>query len=256
MAAIMQNRTDAPASVRRPHGAAGSKASAAAGGPRGRGRPRALRRQDVVGAALEVATEGELADVSMRTVADRLGVHQTTLYTYVDSKDDLLQAMLDAVFATRLDVPPLDDPRTPADQLRNMLRQLRQLALDHFELLGLLGRYPATSAGQLRSLERILELLARMGLGPAGQAAAYAVLFHVTVSSALVTGNHRHGADGSQPHGDALPRIDLPSASDYPSIAAIAAERGTVTYDDLFERLLDLVLDVLVPALAATPRQR
>ncbi|TDC18269.1 TetR/AcrR family transcriptional regulator [Streptomyces sp. 8K308] len=60
-------------------------------GPRG-----ALSVDRVVTAAVEIADAEGLGAVSMRRVAERLGVTTMSLYTYVPSKDDLLDLMFDA----------------------------------------------------------------------------------------------------------------------------------------------------------------
>lgn len=53
----------------------------------------------VVAAATQVADAGGLEAVTMRRVAKALGVVPMTLYTYVPSKAELLDLMLDAVYA-------------------------------------------------------------------------------------------------------------------------------------------------------------
>ncbi|MFD5318320.1 TetR/AcrR family transcriptional regulator [Streptomyces sp. NPDC127098] len=59
-------------------------------GPRG-----ALSVDRVVTAAVEIADAEGLGAVSMRRVAERVGVTTMSLYTYVPSKDDLLDLMFD-----------------------------------------------------------------------------------------------------------------------------------------------------------------
>jgi AcrR family transcriptional regulator len=51
----------------------------------------------IVGAAVEVADAEGLAALSMRRVADRLGIGTMSLYTYVPGKAELIDVMLDAV---------------------------------------------------------------------------------------------------------------------------------------------------------------
>lgn len=53
----------------------------------------------IVAAAIELADAEGLAALSMRKVADRLGVGTMSLYTYVPGKAELLDVMLDAVLA-------------------------------------------------------------------------------------------------------------------------------------------------------------
>jgi AcrR family transcriptional regulator len=58
-----------------------------------------LSVDQVVAAAIELADADGLAALSMRRVADRLGVGTMSLYTYVPGKAELLDLMLDMVLA-------------------------------------------------------------------------------------------------------------------------------------------------------------
>jgi len=69
-----------------------------AGKQPGRGPKRGLSVERIVEAAMGIADEEEgLEALSMRRVADRLGVGVMTLYTYVPGKAELTELMLDAV---------------------------------------------------------------------------------------------------------------------------------------------------------------
>ena len=67
------------------------------------GRPRSgaerLTRDGIVAAAVELADARDLAALSMRSVARQLGVMPMSLYNHVAHKEDLLDGMVDAVFA-------------------------------------------------------------------------------------------------------------------------------------------------------------
>src|ERR671914_2667448 len=65
----------------------------------GRGPKPGLSVEQIVDAAIEVADAEGLAALSMRRVADRLGVGTMSLYTYVPGKAELLDLMLDTVLA-------------------------------------------------------------------------------------------------------------------------------------------------------------
>lgn len=58
---------------------------------------RRLSREEIVQAALEIAEEDGIRNVSMRKVARRLDAGTMSLYHYVRTKDDLLALMDDAV---------------------------------------------------------------------------------------------------------------------------------------------------------------
>ena len=58
-----------------------------------------LTRQRVVAAAVELADSDGTESISMRRLAQELGVEAMSLYTHVRNKDDLLDGMADAVIS-------------------------------------------------------------------------------------------------------------------------------------------------------------
>ncbi|PZS21494.1 MAG: TetR family transcriptional regulator [Pseudonocardiales bacterium] len=64
-----------------------------------RGPERGLDVEAVVAAATDLADREGLAAVTMRRVADALGVGAMTLYTYIPGKAELLDLMLDSIYA-------------------------------------------------------------------------------------------------------------------------------------------------------------
>lgn len=67
------------------------------------------RRQEIVDAAVELADAEGLEAVSMRRLAEKLGVGTMTPYSYVADKDELLDLMLDEVGREMLVPEPLPD---------------------------------------------------------------------------------------------------------------------------------------------------
>lgn len=63
-----------------------------------------LNRDRVLGAAIELADAGGLDALSMRKLAQALGVEAMSLYYYVAKKDDLLDAIVDVV-VSEFDLP-------------------------------------------------------------------------------------------------------------------------------------------------------
>lgn len=89
-----------------------------------RGRRPRYTLADIVRAGIEVADEVGLAQLSMRRVAQRLGAGTMSLYTYVESREELLELMIDRVHG-ELDLPTRGTPWRPA---------LRQHALEHWAM--------------------------------------------------------------------------------------------------------------------------
>src|SRR5690242_14715389 len=95
------------------------------GGGSGRGarrgpRPR-LTVDEIARAAIAVADGKGLSSLSMRRLADDLGVTAMSLYTYVPGKAELLDVMLDAVYAET--ARPDDVPGGWRERLRLIARE-------------------------------------------------------------------------------------------------------------------------------------
>ena len=74
--------------------------------PRRRGVPRPqLSREVVVAAALQVLEKDGGEALTMRRVADQIGVSASSLYGYVANKEELVQLVLDRIFE-EVEVPP------------------------------------------------------------------------------------------------------------------------------------------------------
>jgi AcrR family transcriptional regulator len=71
----------------------------AARGETGSERRTPLTRERVVAAAIELADRDGIEAVSMRRLAQELGVEAMSLYTHVRNKEDLLDGMVDAVIS-------------------------------------------------------------------------------------------------------------------------------------------------------------
>lgn len=91
-------------------------------GPR-RGRRPKVSVDEVVDAAIELADRAGLESLSMRSLADDLGVGAMSLYTYVASRDDLIVLMVDQVVG-RTPLPALEGT------LRDRLTLVAELELD------------------------------------------------------------------------------------------------------------------------------
>lgn len=69
--------------------------------------PAPLSRERVLRAALRLVDEGGLKSLSMRKVAQALGVQAMSLYNHVANKDDMLDGIVDSV-VSEIDLPTLE----------------------------------------------------------------------------------------------------------------------------------------------------
>jgi AcrR family transcriptional regulator len=132
---------------------------------RERARRNALSRESIVEAALEMADAEGIDAVSIRRVAAALGARTMTLYTYIDSKDDLLDLMADRVAGELLveeDLPP--DWR---EALTLLARRERESGLRHPWVVDMV-RHRSHVAGPnvLRHMDQSMAAVAGLGLDP------------------------------------------------------------------------------------------
>jgi AcrR family transcriptional regulator len=124
-------------------------------------RPPRIDRAAVLTATLELADEKGLAAVSMRAVADRLGVTPMALYRHVGDKQQLLDGLVERV----LQEVRLPDPALPcAGRLDAMARSLRATARRHPDVFPLLLRRPAVTPGAVRVRDEVYAALRGAGV--------------------------------------------------------------------------------------------
>jgi AcrR family transcriptional regulator len=87
-----------------------------------------LTRQRVVAAAIELADRDGIESISMRRLAQELGVEAMSLYTHVRNKNDLLDGMADAVIS---EIPLSADGADWKTSLRQMVLAARRVMLRH-----------------------------------------------------------------------------------------------------------------------------
>jgi AcrR family transcriptional regulator len=204
-----------------------------------------LTREHVVTAAIELADRDGIESISMRRLAQELGVEAMSLYTHVRNKEDLLDGMVDAVIS----MIPVDASADPADW-RNSLRRMALSAR------GVMLRHPWAP----RTTET------RAAPGPAGIAYINAVLrilreggftialthhaLHILGSRLLgFTQNLFDDSPDPDPGVAAPLPEEFAAAFPYAAEMALAATHGGVLGpcddDDEFEFALDFLLDGL-----------
>ncbi|MBA9004599.1 MULTISPECIES: TetR/AcrR family transcriptional regulator [Thermomonospora] len=129
--------------------------------PRRGPRPRLTARR-VAEAAIELADAEGLAALSMRRVAEHLGVSPMSIYTYVPGKAELLDLMLDTVQA---EIPLLD--RLPGDwraRIEHWARESLASYHRHPWVLQVATSRPPMGPNEMTWSESALRALAETGL--------------------------------------------------------------------------------------------
>jgi AcrR family transcriptional regulator len=201
-----------------------------------------LSKERVLHAAIGLADEGGIDSLTMRKLAQKLGVEAMSLYHYVAKKDDILDGIVDLVFA-EIGVPSKDADWKAA---------LRELAISAHDVL---VRHPwacslmwttSISPARLRYMESILGTLRESGFSPDLTHHAYHALDSHIAGFTLWQVNIPFTADDIAELGATFLR-ELPT-DEYPYVAEHTEQHLMPPSDDEkseFEFGLDLILDGL-----------
>lgn len=147
-----------------------------------------LTRQAVLAAARDLLEDGVGLDgLTMRALGRRLGVAPNALYSHVESRTSLLDALLDDLLS-QVEVPP--PGADPVEGLRALMTSTYDVLTAHPDLVPqYLVRQGARGPHAVRLGQVMDALLADAGVGPADAAAARRVLIvHALGSAAFAVG--------------------------------------------------------------------
>jgi AcrR family transcriptional regulator len=119
------------------------------------------RRPEILDAALAVAAERGIDGVSMRAVAQRLGLTPMALYGYFRSKDELLDAVLGRLLA---EIPPSPAGLNWREVIEHLAYGLHAVGTRHPSALPLLFTRPAVSPAAMRIVDVIYQALLAAGI--------------------------------------------------------------------------------------------
>lgn len=194
-----------------------------------------LSKDAIVRTGLDLVEHAGLAGLTMRRVADELGVAPMSLYRYVTDREGLLLGMLDVV-ALEIGAVETSDPR---DELAEIVRRLH----DAFELrpwvVQLLVVDGLASAQIMPLMNQIFDCLFRAGFEPLRAVRAWQMLFQYLVGETMMT--HNQGAEPSYAQ-----RLFRAAARDgHPALATLRALEGRFEPEADFDANLALLLDAL-----------
>jgi AcrR family transcriptional regulator len=121
-----------------------------------------LAVSDVVAAAVTLADTIGLERLTMRAVAEPLGVAAMSLYTYVPGKAELIDLMLDTVYLRMQRTPLTDLPWR--ERLMQIAGENRELFRLHPWVVGIATTRPALGPGAIAKYEHELSAFDNLGL--------------------------------------------------------------------------------------------
>jgi AcrR family transcriptional regulator len=227
--------------------------------PPSRPAPTPLNRDMIVGAAIELADADGLDAVSLRKVAAALDAGPMRLYGYLSAKEDLLDLMVDAVYAEI----PVDEPAAAQwrDTLRALAHRTRAAAHRHQWFADLLGGRPQLGPHALARMEASLAALdGAPGFGDidAVMGAVHAVNAYVigAIRSEIaeVRAERASGMDEQQWQHAAGPYlVRMLATGRFPTLAKVVENSTHPEADVVFDTGLDYLLDGIAARLRPAP---
>jgi AcrR family transcriptional regulator len=201
-----------------------------------RTRPRgSLTRERIIKEALGLLEEHGPGALSMRRLADRLGVAPGALYTYVRGKADLIDGLVDQVYAG-LDLDP-DPSGDWTQQLATLSQAIRAHLLAHPAVVPYALQQPGLGPHSLRLGEAIYRVLRPAGFSDqAVVGTVYALVTYILGFVALEI--PRAGTD-PQTSDEFVRRMwaffaALPPG-EFPHTVQLAAQLARISTDDQFQ---------------------
>ncbi|MEU2429750.1 TetR/AcrR family transcriptional regulator C-terminal domain-containing protein [Streptomyces sp. NPDC007861] len=145
-----------------------------------------LSRDRIVGAASALVDAEGLEAVSTRRLAAELGVSGPSLYNHFRNKDEILDAVADAVSA-KVDLSMFDesDGRDWRTALHDWAVSYRAALADHPRLVPLLARGPGRRPAGLKVADAVFGAMVRAGWPPAQATRIGALMRYFITGSAL-----------------------------------------------------------------------
>jgi AcrR family transcriptional regulator len=215
----------------------GSRQTANAGTAETRraGRPRALTHGTVIAAALSISDSEGLPALTVRRLAEALDVTGMTLYTYFKNKQDLEQAVADALLE-RIPAPVPDAP-DPATELAGFFSALYQLCIQHPSLVSIFNAGPVLGPAAYRRTDAVLSLLRTSGLSRAAAVQAHRAITSWTLGFILLASARQVARSDNRYH-----RRPVQDPQPYPALddlgPLLAKHPTQAEFDDGLKRII------------------
>ena len=201
----------------------------------------------VLAAALAVYARDGLSGLTMRAVAKELEVAPNALYSHVKSKEDLVDAVIDALLGD-IEIP--DQSIEWREALFRLMWTSRIVLLQHADLMPLFLSRPTRGPSALRLGEATLRFLSRGGIRDEAAVSALRILLVYTIGFAAQEAPRRDDPTNSERLAETT-RV-YKSAYDQPHLQALAAPLAKHPDDSAFGTGLKWLIDGISNAIGPT----
>jgi len=207
-----------------------------------------LNRAQIVEAGLRIVDADGADGLSLRRLADALGVAPMSIYWHVRDKAELFELIGHAVYA-EIEIPPArGDWR---EQLRDIHRSMLAGVLRHPNTVDILIGRARYGAGGLGLFERIITILLEAGFSPEAAFDAYSSLYLFTLGFTATSGRSPEFREIQR---EGLEYMRSLPEDRFPSIRAVAPMIGRRPPAEQFELALDVVIEGIAARLPRDER--
>jgi AcrR family transcriptional regulator len=214
-----------------------------------------LSRERVLVGAVAVADAGGIAGLTIRSLAQQLGVKPMAVYHYVANKSEILDGIVDVVFG-EIDLPPRNGDWQ--NEIRQGATSARRALRRHPWALGLLESRKTPGPATLRHHDMMIGTLRAAGFSVEMTAHAYALIDSYVYGFALQEAALPF--DGPETVTDvAQPIMDAFGDGQYPHLVEMATGfllQPGYDFGDEFEIGLNVILEALTRTLPTAKRRR
>jgi TetR/AcrR family tetracycline transcriptional repressor len=206
---------------------------------RGPGQRAGLAVQTILDEARIVSQAEGIEHLTMRRLAERLGVAPNALYSHFDDKAALLDALMDSLL-TDVEVPVVEHVGW-REGLMELMRSTRGFLLANADLVPLFLARPRRGPNAIRLGEATLTLLARAGLE--GEEAVDALRILLIYTFGFVAQEGPRLADPDREQRTLRNEAAFEAAREHPRMRKLAKPLSQHPGDQTFERGLRWLLD-------------
>lgn len=226
-----------------------------------RGRPARLDRTRTLRTALDLLDRSGLDALTMRRLADAMGVQAGALYRYFATKQDLLTAMAERMMEGAAEAAVTASAATAdggdwSERLTALARAARSALLTHRDGARVFAGTHATGESVLGFADALVGVLREAGFSDDAAARALYTVVNYTVGHTLEEQAALQAQDESTEDAGAL--RDAVTAGTYPHLSVTLPTLTSTDFTGLFEFGLDLIVEGLrarqAPS-AATPAE-
>jgi AcrR family transcriptional regulator len=212
--------------------------------------PHRLNERRIAEAALDLVDAEGVEGLTMRKLAQALGVAPMSLYTYVPDRDAVLEALTQLVLS-EVEVPAED--LEWQEQVRQIMRSIRRAGLRHPHAAPLINRFPPRTLDALAFVEAGFRALRKAGFDDRSTARCYRALAAYSMGSFDV---ELGGYFGVHPAVRQRPEtLEAPSVDRHlPNVTRVGPALADLDDEVEFEYGLDLLLAGFDGAVSARVR--